>query len=221
MTSTGDKALTVNAPKGDLNTDLTFTNNNNGRYDVADEATINFASNDQTSRIAGTVKINSTNGSVKVKSPNDNSLDVTKLNLEIDVTDADVDITGFKDSAKVNVSVATTEAKKTETVIKAIAKNIDMLDELDGLTVADNDEIILKQYAVNEEMKAKIGGTADTVITGKNRELMQEFINTFGVNDENVKLTIVDAAKGSVTITFPAETDMSKVNLSGFATYGE
>ena len=51
-----------------------------------------------------------------------------------------------------------------------------MLDELDGLTVADNDEIILKQYAVNEEMKAKIGGTADTVITGKNRELMQEFI---------------------------------------------
>ncbi len=221
MTSTGDKALTVNAPKGDLNTDLTFTNNNNGRYDVADEATINFASNDQTSRIAGTVKINSTNGSVKVTSPNDNSLDVTKLNLAIDVTDADVDITGFEDSAKVNVSVATTEAKKTETVIKAIAKNIDMLDELDGLTVADNDEIILKQYAVNEEMKAKIGGTADTVITGKNRELMQEFINTFGVNDENVKLTIVDVATGSVTITFPKETDMSKVNLSGFATYGE
>ena len=221
MTSKGDKALTVNAPKGDLNTDLTFTNNNNGRYDVRKEATISFASNDQTSRIAGTVKINSTNGSVKVTSPNDNSLDVTKLNLAIDVTDADVDITGFKDSAKVNVSVATTEAKKTETVIKAIAKNIDMLDELDGLTVADNDEITLKQYAVNEEMKAKIGGTADTVITGKNRELMQEFINTFGVNDENVKLTIVDAAKGSVTITFPAETDMSKVNLSGFATYGE
>ncbi len=217
ITADDNKELTVNAPKGDINTDLTFTNNNNGRYDVTKPATIHFASNDQTSRISGTVKINSEAGEVKVTSPNDGSLDVTKLNLAIDVKDANVDITGFTDGAKVNVTIATTEKEDPaddNTLTAKLGKSkLDMLDKL-TTKVANNDSVVLQKYAVDEKITLSSGKELSEADT----KLMQEFIDSFGINNENVTMTFTNITKGEVTITVKGDT---KVDLSGFATYGD
>lgn len=212
ITAVGDKELTVNTPKGDINTDLTFTNNNNGRYDASKVATINFAANDQTTRIAGTVKINSENGSVKVTAPDDHSLDYTKLNLAIDAKDANVDVTGFTEGAKVNVTVATTETNKADTTIKAVLskENIEMLKKVTSTTLTGK-SVELRQYDDEEEIIADL--------TDEEKEVMQKFINSFGINNENVSLAF--EADNKVTITIKAGTDMSKVNLSGLATYAD
>lgn len=212
ITAVGDKELTVNTPKGDINTDLTFTNNNNGRYDASKVATINFAANDQTTRIAGTVKINSENGSVKVTAPDDHSLDYTKLNLAIDAKDANVDVTGFTEGAKVNVTVATTETNKADTTIKAVLskENIEMLKKVTSTTLTGK-AVELRQYDDEEEIIADL--------TDEEKEVMQKFINSFGINNENVSLAF--EADNKVTITIKAGTDMSKVNLSGLATYAD
>lgn len=230
ITATGNKVLQVNTPKGSINTNLTFTNNNNGRYAAADVATINFKGVDTTSEIKGTVTINSENGSVKVTSPTDNTLDSTKLNLVIDVKNADADVTGFVDSASVNVKVVTTDKNEKPTVVKAYLK------ELPKLTAVEKDERLsdkvleIKDYSKDEKIVLvnKNNPSNKVELTGDDKKVMQEFINGLGIEVEGAtiyfKSKLSDdksyyVTTGEVEIEFPAKTNMSQVNLSGFATY--
>lgn len=223
ITATGNKVLQVNTPKGSINTNLTFTNNNNGRYAAADVATINFKGVDTTSEIKGTVTINSENGSVKVTSPTDNTLDSTKLNLDIDVTDANVDITGFTDSAKVNVSVTTTKKNTSDTTIKAKMNKVPEVKDPSGNNyLIARRTIDIKDYTDEDAIVLYDTTTKKEITLAKTdfdlKELV-EFINGLGIKEEAGAKIAIDTETKTVAITFPKDTDMSKVNLSGFATY--
>lgn len=216
--------ISVVTPKGVLDTNLTFTNRNDGRYGAITPE-ITFIAGDATSEIIGTVTINSTEGKVTVTKPSGN-IDYSKVNLKIDVKDADVDIVGFTDSANVNVTLETTEKATgvADNKVEAVLGK-DKLDLLDKLTtkVADNDSVILQKYADNEDIVLSTTTTTDIPLvttekklTGEDKKLMQEFINSFGINNENVTMTFDDISAGEVTITVAGDT---KVNLSGFTTY--
>lgn len=214
VNSTALKTLTIEAPKGNVTTDLVFTNNNNGRYATGTPATIDFTGVDTTSEIVGTVKINSEAGSVVVTANDGDKLDLTKLNLDIDVKEAtEVDIKGFTDASKVNVSVKTTEDAATTTTVKAMLgkDKLEMLDKL-ATKVSNNDIIILQQYDDETDITLDKGNLDEA-----DKTLMQNFIDSFNINSENVKMKFINVTTGEVEITVEGDT---QVNLSGFATYG-
>lgn len=196
------KNIEVQVDKGTTNNNITFKNLNTREY-ANKEAEIKFVGTDANpSSYAGTIRIESVGGKVTVKQTN---MNVADIKLDVVVEDAKVVMTDAfpSDNKTINVTVTediATGSTAANTIIDAIAKT----KVPTGLN--DGDVIELKDYTLEEITTEILSDTiANDELTDAQVEAatkVKEFIDSFGINNKGVKLTITTAATKTIKFTF-------------------
>ena len=175
------------------------------------EAVIRFVGEtDNSSVYIGTVTISSTDGGIKVSQERVN---VTGISLDIDVTDANVELkdVAFTGNRNVNVTL-TADATKTVTVL---AK------DKAPVTLESDDNFELKTYKDaegNESLEALRGALKATTTHASDADSMTEaeltriqaFLNSFGINDIGAKI-VTTKDNNEITITFTKKAESVQI----------
>ncbi len=208
------KTVDIHVNSGTMNNNLTIENSypeNIASTLKTQEAVIRFVGEtDNSSVYIGTVTISSTDGGIKVSQERVN---VTGISLDIDVTDANVELkdVAFTGNRNVNVTL-TADATKTVTVL---AK------DKAPVTLESDDNFELKTYKDaegNESLEALRGALKATTTHASDADSMTEaeltriqaFLNSFGINDIGAKI-VTTKDNNEITITFTKKAESVQI----------
>lgn len=194
------KTLTVKVDK--LNSNLAFENLNDSRFTTfGDDVVITLEGKDNASVYAGTITINSLGGTVKVSQTK--SLDTSKVDLNVNVKDAEVTVNkDFTNKVNMTVTVDTENvASKSELIV---TPNVGMPKIAGGVSM---DGLEIKNYKDKATLQAALSplnsGSAITLTDIEYTNIMN-FLNSFGMIEKGITGATVEtgATAGTVKITF-------------------
>ena len=192
ISATG-KTLNVNVNSGTNGNNMTFANLNDSRYTGTD-ATINFVGKSTNDSVhTGTIKITSETGKVTVTQE---KVNVTEMNLVVEVKDASVEVADKAFTGSKTITINTTTAGKTVTVVSEL-EAIGAMKNIELKTYTDK-EIQDLLDAVGGEGKITYSGEKTTEVVTK----VRNFLNAFDLNEIGAKVSVEEDDLNTVTITF-------------------
>ena len=207
------KNLTVKVDK--LNSDLAFENLNDSRFNTfGEDAVITLEGKDNAAVYAGTITINSLGGTVKISQTK--SLDTTKANLKVNVTDAEVTVNkDFTNKVNMTVTVdAEDVASKSELVV---TPNVVMPKIANSITMNGLEIKNYKDKNALETALSPLNSNATITLTELEYTNIMKFLNSFGIIEKGITgATITDnsaTTAGTVKITFTKS--VSNLDITG------
>ena len=191
------KEVNIHVNSNTNNNDLTIVNNYAANV-ATGPATIKFVGeSDNSSKYVGTVKITSVGGGITVSQ---SKVNVTEINLDIDVTDADVTLTdvAFTGNKDINVTI-TADGSNKEVAVLAKSKATVELTNFELKTYKDANGVEDLETLRTALTSASVS-TASSMTEKQLREI-QTFLNSFGINDIGAQIS-TKADSNEVTITF-------------------
>ena len=205
------KNLTVKVDK--LNSDLAFENLNDSRFGTfGEDAVITLEGKDNAAAYAGTITINSLGGTVKISQTK--SLDTSKANLTVNVTDAEVTVN--KDfTNKVNMTVTVDAEDATSKSELVVTPNVAMPKIANSVTMNGLEIKSYKDKATLEAALSPLNSDATITLTDTEYTNIMNFLNSFGIIEKGITGATIEAGTttGTVKITFTKS--VSNLDVSG------